>query len=109
MKAEFLDLTPPSPLLSLSFLINNLNFGPARRHVRKGDELSLPLLLDIELSESLPHDIMEIADRVRRENEGLPEYVIRRKVRDAIDKARINRGCCDYSSIFDSDKGEESG
>jgi hypothetical protein len=109
LKAEFLDMTPPSPLLSLSFLINNLNFGPVRRNVRKADELSLPLFLDIELSESFPHDIMEIADRVRRENEGLPEYVIRRKVRDAIDKARRNRGSCDYSSIFDSDKGEKSG
>ncbi|MDD2902207.1 MAG: hypothetical protein PHU44_07200 [Syntrophales bacterium] len=108
LRAEFPNRIPASPLLSLSFLINNLNFGPIRSQTKKTDHLSLPLFLDIELSESLPHDIMEIADRVRRENEGLPEYVIKRKVRDAIDQVRRKRGCCDYSSIFDSDMSEEN-
>jgi len=109
LRVEFPEKTPPSPLLSLSFLVNNLDFGPIRRHMRRANDFSLPLFFDIELSESLPHDIMEITDKVRCENEGLPEYVIRRKVRDAIDRARRKRGFCDYSSIFDSDKDEEIG
>ena len=93
LREEFPDRIPPSPLLSLFFLVNNLTFGPGRRFTAKDDQASLPLLLDVEMSESLPHDILKIADEVRRENEELPEFVIRRKVRDAIDKARRRRGC----------------
>lgn len=103
LKQEFPDKTSPSPLLSLSFLVNNITFGPDRRLLGKSDELSVPLILDLEISESMPYDILEIADRVRRENESLPEYVIRRKVRDAIDKARRHRGCLQYNNIFDTE------
>ncbi len=106
LREEFPDRTPPSPLLSLSFLVNNLTFGPNRRFTDKADQMSLPLLLDVEMSESLPHDILKIADEVRKENEGLPEYVIRRKVRDAIDRARRRRGYFGYNTVFDSDEAE---
>jgi len=104
LKKEFSDKAPPSPLLSLSFLLNNMTFGPNRCSVGKADELSLPLILDLELSESMPYDILEVANRVRNENDGLPEYVIRRKVRDAIDKVRRNRGCLGYNNISDKEK-----
>jgi hypothetical protein len=50
---------------------------------------------------SMPQDILKLADDVRRENEGLPEYVIRRKVRDAIDRARRGRSCSGASSLFE--------
>ncbi len=103
LREEFSSIPPPSPLLSLSFLINNLVFGPHRRFTDKAEQPFLPLLLDVEMSESLPHDILQIADKVRSENEGLPEYVIRRKVRDAIDRARHQRGCFGYSTVLDSD------
>jgi hypothetical protein len=93
LKEEFPDRTPPSPLLSLSFLVNNMTFGPNRSLVGRNDELSLPPILDFELSESMPYDLVEMADRVRRENDDLPEFVIRRKVRDEVDKARRSRGC----------------
>jgi len=93
LKEEFKKHSTGSPLLSISFLINSLNFGPARSQMRDFEKFTLPLILDVELSESMPYDILEIADRVRTANEGLPEYVIRRKVRDAIDKARRRRGC----------------
>jgi hypothetical protein len=106
LKKEFPERTPPSPLLSLSFLINNMTFGPNRHLVGKTYELSLPLILDIELSESMPYDILEIADRVRHENDTLPEYVIRRKVRDAIDRARRRMGCLGYDGIFEKDEAE---
>lgn len=104
LREEFPEKTPPSPLLSLSFLVNNMTFGPNRRLVGNTDELSIPLILDLELTESMPYDILEIADRVRHENDTLPEYVIRRKVRDAVDKARRRKGCLLYDNIFE--KGE---
>ncbi len=105
LRDEFKADTPPSPLLSISFLLNNMTFGPSRSQVGKA-ELKLPLLLDVELSESFPHDIIEIADNVRNENDGLPEYVIRRKVRDAIDRARRRHSCVGYA-IFDNGETEQ--
>jgi hypothetical protein len=57
--------------------------------------------LDIEMSESSTLDIIQIADDVRRENDGLPEYVIRRKVRDAINKSRRQRGCAEHDNIYE--------
>jgi hypothetical protein len=103
LRDEFPNRTPPSPLLSLSFLINNLTFGENRRFTNKADLESLPLLLDVEMSESQPQDILIIADDVRMGNEGLPDYVIKRKVRDAIDRARRSHGCSIYSNSFDLD------
>lgn len=106
LKDEFRRNTPPSPLLSLSFLLNSMTFGPGRNYVGKINELKLPFILDVEMSESLPHDIIKTADQVRRDNEGLPEYVIRRKVRDAIDKARRRRGVIGPSNLFDNEVAE---
>ncbi len=54
LKEEFKDKVPPSPLMSMSYLLDSMT---------------------------------------REEHEGMPEYVIRRKVRDAIDRARRRRGC----------------
>jgi len=106
LREEFKDHTPPSPLLSLSFLLNNMTFGPSRSQVGKEAELRLPLILDVEMSESFPHDIIQIADNVRRENDGLPEYVIRRKVRDAIDSARRRHCCVTRNGVFDYEETE---
>ena len=106
LRDEFTSNTPPSPLLSLDYLVNNITFGPERRHLSRSEEQRLPILLDIEMSESMPHDILEIAEKVRHENEGLPEYVIKRKVRDAIDKYRRSR-IYSGENLFYSDHAEE--
>lgn len=109
LRAEFKTELPSNPLISLSFLLNYLTFGPSRSQIGKEAELKLPLLLDVEMSESFPHDIIEIANSVRRENEKLPEYVIRRKVRDAIDRARRKHGSFGYNDIFDNELSEPDG
>lgn len=88
LKEEFKKKTLTSPLLSLDFLLNNLTFGPKRSMLTKEQEQTLPIFLDIELTESMPVDILQIADKVRSDNLGLPEYVISRKVRDAINQFR---------------------
>lgn len=104
LREEFQNRTPPSPLLSIDFLVNNLTFGPERSQLTRSQEQTLPIILDVEMSESMPQDILEIADKVRQENEGLPEYVIRRKVRDAIDQAKRRRWCSGERSILDSER-----
>lgn len=101
LREEFQGRTPQSPLLSLDFLVNSLTFGPERRHLSRSQEQTLPIVLDVEMSESMPQDILELADDVRRENVGLPEYVIRRKVRDAIDRARKGRSCSGARRLFE--------
>jgi len=88
LREEFKSQTPPSPLLSLDFLVNNLTFGAIRHQIARDEEQTLPIILDVEMSESMPHDILDIADQVRKDNEGFPERVIKRKVRDAINRTR---------------------
>lgn len=101
LRSEFQGRTPPSPLLSVDFLVNNLTFGPERHRLTRIEEQTLPIVLDVEMSESMPQDILEIAENVRRDNDGLPEYVIRRRVRDAIDQARRRRACLGAGGVTD--------
>jgi hypothetical protein len=106
-RLKFSKDTPPSPLLSLSFFVSTITFGLVRRRVGKDSELRLPLILDIEMAETSLSGIVQLADDVRRENSGLPEFVIRRKVRDAIDRARRKQGSIGYGDILDTDEAEQ--
>lgn len=82
----------PSPVMSADFLANYLAFGPLRGKVARADVGRLPLAMDVRLVDSLTTDLVDLASKVRRESEGLPEYVIQRKVRDALDQARRRTG-----------------
>ena len=88
LREEFAGRAPQSPLLSLAFLQNSLTFGGNSVIRKRGEAMSMPLLLDIEMAESMPHDILVLANDVRNANRGVPEFVVRRRVRDAIDSAR---------------------
>lgn len=83
---------PSSPLMSLDFLANMLTFGPVRSTLDRQQEQMLPLFFEIDASEFMPKELIEIANRVREENSGLPEHVIRRRVRDACDKMKRRYG-----------------
>jgi hypothetical protein len=97
LRNEYKAKQTPSPLMSIDYLIRNISFSPNRNLLSKNEHDLFPIILDIEMSESMPINIMEISNEVRKENEGLPEYVIRRKVRDAIDKARRKYDCSSES------------
>jgi hypothetical protein len=86
---------PSSPLMSLDFIVQNMSFGPNKNLLIRSDEQLLPVLLDFEISHVVPPEILKVADEVRAQNEGEPEYVIRRRVRDACDRARRQIG--DYT------------
>ena len=92
IKGELRNETPISPLMSMSYLLNNMTFGPSRNKIGKIGELSLPIILDVEMSESMPYDIVKIANEVREENEGMQEHVVRRSIRDKINKAKRRGG-----------------
>lgn len=89
---EELKNKPASPLMSLDFLLNSLSFGPARTKLARTHEQLLPILLDIDFSAYLPIELLELADRIRKENEGAPDYLIKRKVRDACDRMKGKYG-----------------
>lgn len=80
---------PPSPVMSLDFLANYLTFGPLR--VAQND-YKLPIFIDLSFASYIPIELLEVANETRRSSAGLPEHVIRRRVRDALDAAKKNIG-----------------
>ncbi|HHT8992367.1 TPA: hypothetical protein ACT5B2_004224 [Burkholderia cenocepacia] len=88
-----MNVTPPdSPVMSADFLVNYLAFGPIRRHVRKSAEVQLPLLMVMGDASRLSPELLSEAETLRDELKDLPERVIRRQVRDHLDRARSRIG-----------------
>jgi len=54
--------------------------------------VSLPVMADIGRYEGVPIELIDIADRVRRESSGLSERVVARRVRDALNEAKWRLG-----------------
>lgn len=92
IRDELKDKTPASPLISLDFLANNLAFGSMRSHIDRSTEQMLPIMLDLDFGEGIPREIIEIAEKVRDDNKFSSESLIRRKTRDACDKAKRTSG-----------------
>jgi hypothetical protein len=83
---------PDSPVLSADFMVNYLAFGPIRRRVGKAKEAHLPLIMELSTSRYLTPDLLAEADKFRDELKDLPERVVRRRVRDYLDRARHRVG-----------------
>lgn len=88
LREEFPEHDVRSPLLSMSYLVNVVAFSPSRVSLGRSIELRLPTILDVEIDEGESSGLLQIAERVRMEHEGLPERVIRRMVRDSLTEAR---------------------
>jgi hypothetical protein len=97
-------LAKTSPLMSADFLLNYLAFGPARRQISKSTEAGLPVFLGSGIVPVMPKELLDIAERVRGENEGLPEYIVRRRVRDQLDKARLRLGPVSMGGLDDVER-----
>jgi hypothetical protein len=83
---------PDSPVLSADFMVNYLAFGPVRRRVSKEKEATLPLMMELNTAQYLTPEILVEAEILREGMKDLPERVIRRKVRDHLDRARQRLG-----------------
>lgn len=95
IKSKYDGTIPSSPVMSPDFLASFLTFGPIRSRVQKDDELELPLALGLGLEglgDVMPKELVEIAERVREQSAGLSDRVIRRNIRDMIDRARRRQG-----------------
>ena len=77
-----------TPLMTPDFLLNYITIGPIRNRVPKETAKMLPTAMDFRLFNQVPSDILSVATSIRERNTGLPEHVIRRKVRDGLDEAK---------------------
>lgn len=84
---------PTSPVLSPDFLVNYLAIGPVRNRVAKRSECLLPLSIsDLTPLDLLPPELLVAAEQVRERMKSMPEHVIRREVRDTLDRGRQRIG-----------------
>lgn len=85
--------TPPdSPVMSADFLVNYLAIGPLRRRVSKVDESHLPMLMIIGNASQLTPELIAEAGFLREKFKNLPERLVRRQVRDGLDRAKASIG-----------------
>ena len=49
-------------------------------------------MLNMSVLDAVPTDLLELADTLRKELIGLPPHVVRRKIRDTFDEARVILG-----------------
>jgi hypothetical protein len=83
---------PDSPVMSADFLVNYLAFGPLRRRVTKDAESHLPLLMVLGNAAHLTPELMLEAENIRSQLKDLPERLVRREVRDRLDRAKARIG-----------------
>jgi hypothetical protein len=92
---------PDSPVLSADFLVNYLAFGPVRRKIGKAKEAHLPLVMEMGTARYLTPELLAEAEKLREELKDLPDRVIRRRVRDHLDRARRRLGPIANAGIGD--------
>ena len=63
-----------------------------RRKVNKADESHLPLLMILGNASQLTPELMAEAGTLREQFKNLPERLIRRNVRDGLDRAKASIG-----------------
>ncbi len=83
---------PDSPVLSTDFMVNYLAFGPVRMKVGKAKEAHLPLMMELGTARYLTPELLSEAERLREEMKDLPERIVRRRIRDHLDRARRSLG-----------------
>ena len=69
-----------------------LRLGPVRTAVERELWATLPVLTDISRYEYVPKGLIDSADTIRAEMSGLDERIIRRRVRDQLDRLKLEQG-----------------
>jgi hypothetical protein len=91
--ADRLDGRPmESPAISPDFMLHYLAVGPVRGRLSRRTEETLPLMLNMSVLDAVPRDLLDLSDILRKELAGLPAHVIKRKIRDTLDEARLLMG-----------------
>ncbi|RUL94696.1 hypothetical protein [Verrucosispora sp. FIM060022] len=90
---------PASPAISPDFMSQYLRIGPLRTAIERELWTSLPIVTDISRYAFFPKDLITRADELREAHEGLDEHIIRRRVRDELNKAKLQRGPASLGGI----------
>jgi hypothetical protein len=92
LRERLRDKPPASPAISPDFMLNYLAVGPVRARLSRQTEETLPLMLNMSILDAVPKDLVELADLLRKELVDLAPHVVRRKIRDTLDEARVLLG-----------------
>lgn len=82
-KTDGLDLKS-NPCMSPSFLSNLISLGPARNKLKGNLGEQLPVVLDIQRRGWGAMQLSSVADEIREKHADEPEWLIRRRIRDAM-------------------------
>ena len=94
---------PDSPVLSADFMVNYLAFGPVRRRVGKERESHLPLTMDLVSPRYFNAELLAEAGSIREGLRDLPDRVVRRRIRDYLDRARRRLGPVAWAGLEELD------
>jgi hypothetical protein len=75
---------PSNPCMSPAFLSSLISLGPARKEVGENLRSQLPVVLDIQRRGWGTIELSSVAEEIRKEHEGDPEWAIRRRIRNAM-------------------------
>lgn len=81
-----------TPVMSPDFLVNYLALGPPRQRLPKETEQHLPLMLDVGRYKFVPDELLDEAERIRREMQDQPPRRVRRRLRDRLDEIKAQPG-----------------
>lgn len=87
-----------APLISIDFLMKYLAFGPRRDQIDTSG-VGWSRIFIAPVFETIPKDVIEVAEKVRTDNVGLPERLIRRRIRDELDKQRMAAGVAQKAGL----------
>jgi hypothetical protein len=94
---------PSNPCMSPNFLANLIAIGPGRATLDPSLRERLPVALDIQQFGWGVAELAKIADDLRRDHSGQPEYFIRRKTREAMQRLKTRRDAVDAPLVEDED------
>ncbi|UNS98976.1 hypothetical protein MMF93_22840 [Streptomyces tubbatahanensis] len=92
LKERLVQDPPSPPVMSPDFLLRYLELGPLRAQVSNDMRHELPVMLDVSFLEGVSPHIMQVVEKVRVEHGNLPGYVLRRKIRDTVNRLKSERG-----------------
>jgi hypothetical protein len=87
------------PILSVDFLVRYLAFGPNREKIDQSGAANISLIYSGEILESLPQELLKVATDVREECAHLPEHVIRRRIRDRLNREKARSGIVEKGGL----------
>lgn len=92
LSARVVGPIPSSPVMSPDFLLSYLEVGPLRSQLNRDHSNHLPLMLDISFLEGVSPEMLSIVREVAAEHKDQPQRVIRRKIRDTMNRLKSQAG-----------------